>query len=106
MSTVTWLWILLAVAVATLVFRLAEGYREVAALGIAPEGLDFQAIDGRSTHLVILLVNPAHRTRDHVRTLAEIARLLSSDDLRESLVQCEREDQVVEIIRAAEAPVA
>jgi mannitol/fructose-specific phosphotransferase system IIA component (Ntr-type) len=80
--------------------------RPVAALGIAPEGVDFQAIDGRPTHLVILLVNPAHRTKDHVRTLAEIARLLSSGDLRESLVRCEREGQVVEIIRAAEAPVA
>jgi mannitol/fructose-specific phosphotransferase system IIA component (Ntr-type) len=78
----------------------------VAALGVAPDGVDFQAIDGRPTQLVILLVNPAHRTKDHIRTLAEIARLLSSRDLRQSLVRCQSEEQVVEIIRAAEALVA
>ncbi|MGQ0551874.1 MAG: PTS sugar transporter subunit IIA [Planctomycetota bacterium] len=75
------------------------------ALGIAREGLDFQAIDGRSTHLVILLVNPANRTKDHIRTLAEIARLLSSSELRAALVQSDDALQVLDTIRSAEAVV-
>ena len=73
------------------------------ALGIARGGIDFQAIDGRPTHLVILLVNPANQTKAHIRTLAEIARLLSSSDLRASLVRSETAAHVLSTIRAAEA---
>jgi len=75
------------------------------ALGICPSGIDFQAIDGGNTHLVILLVNPANRTKAHIRTLAEIARLLSSAELRNELVGTESAAQVLETIRAAEAVV-
>jgi mannitol/fructose-specific phosphotransferase system IIA component (Ntr-type) len=73
------------------------------ALGISRSGIEFQAIDGRLTHLVILLVNPANRTKDHIRTLAEIARLLSSSELRADLVRSESAAHVLETIRAAES---
>jgi PTS system fructose-specific IIA component len=73
------------------------------ALGICPAGIDFQAIDGGSTHLVILLVNPSNRTKAHIRTLAEIARLLSSAELRNELVGSETAAQVLDVIRTAEA---
>ena len=73
------------------------------ALGISRTGIDFQAIDGRPTHLVILLVNPANQTKAHIRTLAEIARLLSSADLRSALVRSDTAAHVLSTIRAAEA---
>ena len=83
----------------------AELERPAVSMGIAPEGVDFQAIDGRPTQLVILLVNPANRTKDHIRTLAEIARLLSSKDMRDALVASGSSGRALEIIRAAEAVV-
>lgn len=73
------------------------------ALGISRAGIDFQAIDGRPTHLVILLVNPANQTKAHIRTLAEIARLLSSSELRTALVRADTAAHVLSTIRAAEA---
>ena len=76
------------------------------ALGIARNGIDFESIDGRPTQLVILLVNPANQTKAHIRTLAEIARLLSSADLRSALVQADSPGGVLRTIRVAEAAVA
>jgi mannitol/fructose-specific phosphotransferase system IIA component (Ntr-type) len=76
------------------------------ALGIARVGIDFESIDGRPTQLVILLVNPANQTKAHIRTLAEIARLLSSADLRSALVQADSPAGVLRTIRVAEAAVA
>jgi mannitol/fructose-specific phosphotransferase system IIA component (Ntr-type) len=76
------------------------------ALGVARSGIDFQSIDGRPTQLVILLVNPANQTKAHIRTLAEIARLLSSAELRAGLVQAPSPRDVLATIRAAEAAVA
>ncbi len=77
--------------------------RPAVALGVSREGIDFQAIDGRPTHLVILLVNPANQTKAHIRTLAEIARLLSSSELRSALVRSDTAADVLSTIRAAEA---
>ena len=76
------------------------------ALGVARSGIDFESIDGRPTHLVILLVNPANQTKAHIRTLAEIARLLSSAELRAGLVAAPSPGDVLATIRAAEAAVA
>lgn len=76
------------------------------ALGVAREGIDFGSIDGRPTQLVILLVNPANQTKTHIRTLAEIARLLSSAELRGELVSAPSPGEVLGKIRAAESAVA
>lgn len=83
-----------------------EGIDKTAvALGIARGGVAFEAIDGGTTHLVILLVNPSNRTKAHIRTLAEIARLLSSSDLRVSLKEARTAVDALERIREAEAAV-
>ena len=73
------------------------------ALGVATKGVPFEAIDGQPTHLVILLVNPANQTKAHIRTLAEIARLLSNADLRAALRGAVDPDAVLDEIRSAEA---
>ena len=87
-------------------WTVAEIGETAVALGIAPDGLDFEAIDRRQTHLVILLVNPANRTSEHIRTLGEIARLLSSGALRSGLVGAESVEEALAVIRAAEVAAA
>jgi len=73
------------------------------ALGIAEKGVEFEAIDGQTTHLVFLLVNPSNKTKIHIRTLAEIARLTSSAELRKSLREASTVEEALERIRRAEA---
>ena len=72
------------------------------ALGISPEGVEFESIDGERTHLVLLLVTPKNKTKVHIRTLAEIAKLLNDEEFRESLVKAESEGHVLELIRERE----
>jgi mannitol/fructose-specific phosphotransferase system IIA component (Ntr-type) len=82
-----------------------EVEKTAVALGIFQEGIDFEAIDGRPTHLIILLVNPSNRTKAHIRTLAEIARLLSNAELRAALHEAPNALVALEKIREAEAAV-
>ncbi|MDG2149417.1 MAG: PTS sugar transporter subunit IIA [Planctomycetota bacterium] len=82
-----------------------EVEKTVVALGICRDGMDFEAIDDRPTQLVILLVNPSNRTKAHIRTLAEIARLLSSAELRTALHEAATPLEALEKIREAEAAV-
>jgi len=66
-----------------------EGVRTVlACMGIVsrPEGLPFGSIDARPARLVILLVIPRAQKLLHIRTLADVARVLGVDSVREALL--------------------
>jgi mannitol/fructose-specific phosphotransferase system IIA component (Ntr-type) len=60
----------------------------VAAMGVVndPQGLTFESIDGRPTRVVVLLVIPRAQKLLHIRTLADIARVLGRDVVREQLI--------------------
>ena len=73
------------------------------ALGISSEGVEFESIDGERTHLILLLVTPKNKTKVHIRTLAEIAKLLNDESFRESLVNAGTEGDVLDLIRQREA---
>jgi mannitol/fructose-specific phosphotransferase system IIA component (Ntr-type) len=60
----------------------------VAGMGIvgSTEGLPFENIDGNPTRIVVLLVIPRAQKLLHIRTLADIARVLNRDTVRERLI--------------------
>ena len=60
----------------------------VACVGIVsrPEGLAFESIDGRPARIVVLLVIPRAQKLLHIRTLADVARVLSREGVREELI--------------------
>lgn len=60
----------------------------VACMGIvsAERGVPFESIDGRPTRVVVLLVIPRAQKLLHIRTLADIARVLGRDSVREQLI--------------------
>lgn len=72
------------------------------ALGVSREGVDFESIDGRPTHLILLLVTPKNRTKVHIRTLAEIAKLLNDEQFRSRLVTAETPEDVLELVSERE----
>lgn len=73
--------------------------REVAALGIFPEGVAFGAVDNSVTHIVILLITPAELRYRHVNNLATIARQLLRPEMRAALLQASSAEEVLEAIR-------
>jgi len=72
-------------------------------LGVSRDGIDFESIDGRPTHLILLLVTPKNKTKVHIRTLAEIAKLLNDEAFRNELIAAESPDAILELIRKREA---
>jgi PTS system fructose-specific IIA component/PTS system nitrogen regulatory IIA component len=51
----------------------------VGTVGVSPEGVDFQSLDGDKVHLFFLLVSPPDRPGDHLRALENISRQLRDD---------------------------
>jgi mannitol/fructose-specific phosphotransferase system IIA component (Ntr-type) len=60
----------------------------IAVLGLNPVGIPFETLDGAPARIIIGLVIPRARKLAHIKTLAEIAKLLSRAEVRERLLRC------------------
>ena len=60
----------------------------IAVLGLNPFGIPFETLDGAPARIIIGLVIPRARKLAHIKTLAEIAKLLSRAEVRERLLRC------------------
>lgn len=59
----------------------------IAVLGLSPAGIPFETLDGAPARIVIGLIIPRSKKLAHIKTLAEIAKLLSRAEVRERLLQ-------------------
>jgi mannitol/fructose-specific phosphotransferase system IIA component (Ntr-type) len=55
----------------------------IAAVGRSQQGVQFDALDGKPVHLVVLFLVPTGEFQKHLKTLADIAKLLHRDDFRD-----------------------
>ncbi|MHC4581272.1 MAG: PTS sugar transporter subunit IIA, partial [Planctomycetota bacterium] len=69
------------------------------AIGIAPGGIDFEALDKQPSKLFFLLVAAPDQSGPHVEALAEIAKLSRSNALCRALVNAENAAEVVELLK-------
>lgn len=75
----------------------------VAALGISPQGVSFDALDGEPVHIFFLLIAPEDSAGPHLKGLARISRLLKDKYFRESLKQLRDEKAILKLIREEDA---
>ena len=75
----------------------------VGVFGISSEGIPFESLDGQPARLIILLVIPKAKFLDHVRTLANIARLLNHGEVVAAFERAASPAEVMERIQAEEA---
>jgi fructose-specific phosphotransferase system IIA component len=70
--------------------------------GVHPEGVDFEALDGKAVNLFFLLVGPESAAGQHVKALSRISRLLRRDSFRVRLTEATTPQQFYSIIAEAE----
>ena len=77
----------------------------LACMGIVTgeEGLPFDSIDAQPARLIVLLVIPRSQKLLHIRTLADVARVLGLDDVRKTLIESADSDQAWEALSAGDA---
>lgn len=82
-----------------------ESVESIAAcMGIVgrPEGLAFESIDGRPARLIVLLVIPKAQKLLHIRTLADVARVLGNAEVRAALLAADSSELAWDALRAGE----
>jgi len=75
----------------------------VGCLGLSRKGIDFDAEDGRPARIFFTLIAPQTSTGEHLRVLAQIARLCQVEGFREGLLAAENAHTAYELIRTEEA---
>ncbi len=67
--------------------------------GISREGVDFESMDRKPTHIFFLLITPENSTGLHLKLLARISKLLKKESFRERLFDAADRKEIFEIIR-------
>jgi mannitol/fructose-specific phosphotransferase system IIA component (Ntr-type) len=75
----------------------------VLAAGVAPQPIDFDALDGAPVRLFFLLIGPESAAGAHVKALSRISRLLRRDRLRSELASAASPAEFLQVINRSEA---
>jgi len=62
------------------------------------QGVDFESLDGRPTHLFFVLVAPEDSTSLHLKALARVSRLFKDTSFRERLMAATDADEIYRVI--------
>jgi len=71
----------------------------VLSFGRSSQGIEFDSMDGRPTHLFFLLIAPENSAGIHLRALAKISRLLKSSNFRQRLLEAGTEEELFQVIQ-------
>ena len=67
-------------------------------IGISPEGVDFDALDGELSKIFFLMLAPPDQSGPHIEALSEIARLARSSVFLRTLAGSKTPEEVVELL--------
>ena len=70
----------------------------LAAVALKPEGMDFACVDGQLARIVIITLSPASRSGPHIRFMAEISKLLRSEQLRRKILEASSPEEVMMLL--------
>ena len=71
----------------------------VLGFGLSKNGVDFESMDGKPTHVFFLLVTPENSTGLHLKMLARISRLLKDESFKERLINASSQEEIFTIIQ-------
>ncbi len=75
----------------------------VACVGRSLEGVEFDSMDGRPTHIFFVLVAPENSTGAHLKALARISRLFKDTEFRARLMAAENAQEMFRVIAEEDA---
>ncbi|NCD04904.1 MAG: PTS sugar transporter subunit IIA [Spirochaetia bacterium] len=68
-----------------------------ACIGIKKEGIDFNALDGELSNIFIMTLSPSDHIGPHVQFLAEISRIIKTEEARQSILSATSAAEVLSV---------
>ena len=73
-----------------------------AAFGRSDKGVEFNSHDGRPVHLVVLLLSPVERSREHLDAMQTLSKALNRDLFRRDLREATQREGILALFREAD----
>ena len=71
----------------------------ITVMALTPKGLNFESIDNEPVKIIILLIVPKDKLTQHIKTLANIAKMMSDPVLREKLLELKTPDSIFKALK-------
>lgn len=72
--------------------------RPAVAVGLCPDGIDFDTLDNQPVSIIVLFAMPAGSQKDYLGLLAQVMLAMKMDGFREKLMQCNTSQEVADLI--------
>lgn len=70
--------------------------------GISRNGIAYNSIDDENVNIFFMFLCPENKTREYLKVLARISRLIREDRFVDSLLKASSNEEILEIIRTEE----
>ena len=74
----------------------------IGALGICPEGVDFNGLQGDVVRYIFLLLTPQQNYRTYIPVLAQIASLMYTEETRNAILHCQTPSELTALIKGGQ----
>jgi fructose-specific phosphotransferase system IIA component len=75
------------------------------AFGRSQSGIEFESLDDKPVHFIVLFLVPEHQFQTHLKTLSAIAKFFNDRFMRDALVKAPDAESIMEIFRHGVMPV-
>ena len=72
----------------------------VTVLAVTPKGINFESIDNEPVKIIILLIVPKEKLTQHIKTLANIAKMMNDAELREKILSLKTPDSIIKMLKS------
>lgn len=72
-------------------------------VGVSRQGIDFHSLDGKTVHLIFLVLSPPELAAQHVKALEWIAGNLDNETFRQLLRDAQNRGQIDDLLSRADA---
>jgi fructose-specific phosphotransferase system IIA component len=69
-----------------------------AAIGVTHTGIEFEAIDKKPVHIVVLILSPQKDSTPHLQFLSEMSKVLSKANVREKIINTQTPEELYRIL--------
>jgi len=78
--------------------RLKSVERPALAVGVSRQGVDYDSLDDKPVHIVVMIVVPAESQKQYLRILARVTLLLKNAKLRSRLLEAKDTEEIYRIL--------
>lgn len=82
--------------------RTAAARELILTFGRSTQGVDFNSLDGKPSHLIFLIAAPEEEKSAYIMALARLSKILRKEAVRVGLTRAFSPVEVIDIIKAAE----